>query len=506
MDNPKDLNQEPAAEGSSEGYRQIKLDKLAALQAAGRDPFGEVRYDRTHMAADVEANYDELEGKEVSVAGRLMAKRLHGKAGFGDIMDESGRVQIYFKKDVMGEQALAAAKELDLGDIIGLKGKVFMTRTGQVTVEVAEFTLLAKILQTLPEKWHGLQDVDQRYRQRYVDLIVNRDVLERLRLRSRAVSAIRRFLDGRGFLEVETPMLHAISGGATAEPFKTYWNALKSDYYLRIAIELHLKRLIVGGFEQVYEIGRVFRNEGVDTSHNPEFTMLELYWAYVDYTDIMALTEELTRHVAREVFQSEQVTYGEHELDFSQPFRKIKFDDAMKEWSGCSLADLKTMDDLKREAQRLGIKLPEERGFGRCLDEIFKELVEPHLVQPTFIIDYPVSISPLAKRMKSADKAAAGYPDDLDVTYRFELFAATMELANSFSELNDPVDQRQRLEFQISDKAEGASEVDEDFLTAMEYGMPPMGGLGIGIDRLLMVLSGTPAIREVIIFPQLRQK
>ncbi|MBN2080748.1 lysine--tRNA ligase [bacterium] len=493
-------------EGSTEGYRQIKLDKLGALQTAGHDPFSQVRYDRTHCAASIEACYDELEGQAVSLAGRLMAKRLHGKAGFGDIMDESGRVQIYFKKDVLGEEALEQAKELDLGDIIGLKGRVFKTRTGQVTVEVGEFTLLAKILQTLPEKWHGLQDVDQRYRQRYVDLIVNRDVLERLRLRSRAVSEIRRFLDGRGFLEVETPMLHAISGGATAEPFKTYWNALKSDYYLRIAIELHLKRLIVGGFERVYEIGRVFRNEGVDTSHNPEFTMLELYWAYVDYTDIMALTEELTRHVAREVFKSEQVTYGEYELDFSQPFRKVKFDDAMREYAGCSLAELKTMDDLKREAARLEIKLPEERGFGRCLDEIFKEMVEPHLVQPTFIIDYPVSISPLAKRMSAADKAAAGYPADLDVTYRFELFAATMELANSFSELNDPVDQRQRLEYQIADKAEGASELDEDFLTAMEYGMPPMGGLGIGIDRLIMILSGTPAIREVIIFPQLRHK
>jgi len=505
LDHEQD-NREKEPQLSTDELRRIKLDKLSELRSAGRDPFLNVRYDRTHHAADVEAGFSELEGKEVVVAGRLVAKRLHGKAGFGDVLDESGRLQVYFKRDVLGEEALERAKELDLGDIIGVRGKVFKTRTGQVTVEAAQFTLLSKILQTLPEKWHGLKDVDQRYRQRYVDLIVNREVMERLRRRSEAVSEMRRFLDGRGFLEVETPMLHAISGGATAEPFTTYWNALRSDFYLRIAIELHLKRLIVGGFEQVYEIGRVFRNEGVDTRHNPEFTMLELYWAYVDYHEIMALTEALVKHVAREVFDGEKVTYGEHEIDFGPEFAKLTFDEALRKWAGCGLADLRTLDDVKREAKRLDIELPAERGFGHCLDEIFKETVEPNLVQPTFIIDYPAALSPLAKRMSAADKEQAGYPADLDVVYRFEMFAATMELANSFSELNDPLDQRERLLAQISDKAEGAIDLDEDFLTALEYGMPPTGGLGIGVDRLLMVLSGTPAIREVIIFPQLRQK
>ena len=621
-------------ETGSDELRQVKLDKLAALQQAGQDPFQVVRYDHSHDAADIEADFAELEGKEVSVAGRLMAKRVHGKAGFADLADESGRIQLFIKKDNVGDEALAAFKLLDIGDIIGCRGTVMKTRTGQVSIAVTEYTLLTKTLQTLPEKFHGLTDVDQRYRQRYVDLIVNREVLDRLRKRSQAVSAIRRYLDGAGFLEVETPMLHAISGGATAEPFVTHWNVLKADYYLRIAIELHLKRLIVGGFERVYEIGRVFRNEGVSTRHNPEFTMLELYWAYTDYTDIMQLTEDIAHMLARDVFQQEQVTYGEYELDFSQPFRKMKFDDAMKEWAGCGLADLKTLEDVKREAKRLEIELPEDRGYEHCLDEIFKEKVEPNLVQPTFIYDYPVGLSPLAKRMTAEDKQKSGYPEDLDLTYRFELFAATMELANSFSELNDPVDQRQRLERQIQSKlpdklvlaynaiwgnadleeyelsesdyslfnnvvknldvnmeyikrlaeSSGADyhyweehgdvlpelalliraaavgeviirmmpfgcyderplsinklrrpinkaterfknvdnmkyiekaildteetlsqQLDEDFLTALEYGMPPTGGLGIGIDRLIMILSGTPAIREVIPFPQLRQ-
>ncbi len=485
-----------ARDQQADDYRQVKLDKLAALRAAGCDPFHEVRYDRTHSAAEVEASFDTLEGQEVAVAGRLMAKRLHGKAGFGDVMDESGRIQVYFKRDVLGEEALERAKELDLGDLIGVCGKAFKTRTGQVTVEAAEVTLLAKILKTLPEKWHGLTDVEQRYRQRYVDLIMNREVMERLRLRSEAVSEIRRFLDARGFLEVETPMLHAICGGGTAEPFVTHWNVLKADYYLRIAIELHLKRLIVGGFEKVYEIGRTFRNEGVSTRHNPEFTMLELYWAYVDYHDIMQLTEDLTRHLASEVFKREQVEFGDHTVDFSRPFAKMTFDEALRKWAGCGLGDLRTLEDVQREAKRLGIELPEERGFGHCLDEIFKERVEPQLIQPTFIIDYPAALSPLAKR----------HADNPDLTYRFELFMAGFEVANSFSELNDPLDQRERLERQIADKAEGISEVDEDFLTALEYGMPPTGGLGIGIDRLIMVLSGTTAIREVILFPQLRQK
>ncbi len=477
-------------------YRQVKLAKLAALKDAGRDPFHHVRYDFTHHAADVEEQFTTLEDKEVALAGRLVAKRIHGKAGFADMLDSSGRIQLFVKKDNVGEEALAAFKDLDVGDIIGCRGTVMKTRTGQVSVALSEFTLLAKSLQTLPEKWHGLTDVDARYRQRYVDMIVNREVFERLRLRSQAVSAARRWLDDQGFIEVETPVLHAICGGATAEPFVTHWNALKADFYLRIATELHLKRLVVGGMEKVYEIGRVFRNEGLSPRHSPEYTMLELYWAYVDYTEIMELTENLARMLAHDVFKQEKVAYGEWEIDFSQPFARMTFNDAMEQWAGCGLDKLATFDDVKREAKRLEIELPEERGYGHCLDEIFKERVEPHLVQPTFIIDYPKALSPLAK----------GHPDNPDVTYRFELFAATMELANSFSELNDPLEQRARMEAQIADKAEGAHEVDEDFLNAMECGMPPMGGLGIGIDRLIMVLSGTPAIREVIAFPQLRQK
>jgi len=517
--------QGPDGQGAELGadLRAIKLAKLRELKAAGADPFAQVRFDRTHNCGEIEPRFGELEGQTVALAGRIMARREHGKAGFADLQDESGRVQLYFKRDTVGEESFEQFKQLDLGDVIGCRGQVFRTRTGQVSVAVGEWLLLSKILQTLPEKWHGLADIEQRYRQRYVDLIVNRDVLARLRQRSQAVSAIRRLLDGKGFMEVETPMLHAICGGATAEPFVTHWNALRADYYMRIAIELHLKRLIVGGYERVYEIGRVFRNEGLDTRHNPEFTMLELYWAYVDYHDIMALTEELIVHLCDTVFggagfqpadaaggqdahPTRQVQYGENVLDFTPPFTKLTFDAAMRKYAGVGLDGLRTLADVKREAQRLGIYLNKEYGYEKALDELFKELVEPHLVQPTFIYDYPKGLSPLAKGMSAADKLAAGYPADLELCYRFELFAATMELANSFSELNDALEQRARMEEQIADNAEGYRELDEDFLTALEYGMPPTGGLGIGIDRLLMVLTGTTAIREVILFPQLRQR
>ena len=595
-------------------YREIKLQKLRELQEAGQDPFRHVRFDRKECSSAVLLMFTQFESREVTLSGRLVAKRVHGKAGFADLQDESGRIQLYFKKDIIGEEAFELYKQLDLGDIIGAKGKVFRTRTEQISIEVTEFTLLSKILQTLPEKFHGLTDVDQRYRQRYVDLIVNREVLTRLRNRSKAISEIRRFLDGKGFLEVETPVLHATAGGATAETFKTHWNALKSDFHLRIALELHLKRLIVGGFERVYEIGRVFRNEGISTRHNPEFTMLELYEAYVDYTDIMKLTEELVMRLAEAVFKIREVQYGDYKLDFSKPFAKITFNEAMEKWAGVGLDKLRTLEDVKREAKRLGIKLPEDRGFEACLDEIFKEKVEPNLIQPTFIYDYPKGLSPLAK----------SHPDNPELTYRFELFIATMEMANSFSELNDPLEQRERFEEQIRDRVPDAlladcqaekqlfeegqadgkvllgekgqqaleqferliswlssnegnekagwdgmpesgmvpwliefnealallglrhprlqsvstgvrmlrriasdydmpgrkellaafersdeyasAELDEDFLNALEYGMPPTGGLGIGIDRLIMVLSGTPAIREVIAFPQLKGK
>jgi lysyl-tRNA synthetase class 2 len=485
--------------------RQVKLDKLAALQAAGLDPWAQVRFDCTASASDVVNGYETLEGQEVAVAGRIMARRVHGKAGFADLQDQSGRVQLYFKKDIIGDESFERYSALDLGDIVGARGKVFKTRTEQVSIEVTEWVVLAKIIETLPEKFHGLTDIEQRYRQRYVDLIMNREVLERMAQRSRALSAIRRFLDARGFMEVETPMLHATVGGATAEPFVTHWNALKSDYYLRIALELHHKRLIVGGFEKIFEIGRVFRNEGVSTRHNPEFTMLELYWAYVDYTDIMALTEELIAHLAQDVFGNTEIAYGEQVISYRRPFKVMTFDAAMREYAGCGLTDLRTLADVEQQAARLGVALPKGGGYEKSLDEIWKERVEPHLVQPTFIIDFPLWISPLAKRIPPADLAARGYPADLELCYRFELFIATMEIAPSFSELNDPLDQRRRMEAQIADKAEGIREVDEDFITALEFGMPPTGGLGIGIDRLMMLLSGTEAIREVILFPQLRK-
>jgi lysyl-tRNA synthetase class 2 len=499
----------PDTEAHEEHHlRQHKLDKLRTLQAGGNDPFRHVRWDRNQCAAGIESTFMQLEkeGIAVSIAGRVMSRREHGKAGFADLQDESGRIQLYFKKDIVGEDSFAAFKELDLGDIVGVKGRVFKTRTEQITVEVQEWTLLSKILQALPEKWHGLTDVEQRFRQRYADMIVNRDVFQRLRKRSKAVAEIRRFLDQRGFLEVETPLLHAICGGATAEPFVTHWNALKADYYLRIAIELHLKRLIVGGLERVYEIGRVFRNEGLSTRHNPEFTMLELYWAYTDYTDIMQLTEDLVVHLAANVFKQTEVEYAGHKLNFKGPWRRMTFDAALREYCQVGLADLKTLDDVRREAARLGVALPKDGGYEKSLDEIWKERVEPHLVQPTFIHDYPVGLSPLAKRMSTEDMRKAGYAEGLELAYRFEPFVACMEIGNAFSELNDPVDQRVRMEAQIADMAEGINELDEDFITALEYAMPPTGGLGIGIDRLIMILSGTPSIREVIAFPQLRQK
>jgi lysyl-tRNA synthetase, class II len=492
----EELNVDQVPEQSPDQLRAIKLSKLSQLQTAGADPFAHVRWERSHGCGEIAPQFEALQGQSVALAGRIMARREHGKAGFADLQDESGRVQLYFKQDAIGAESFAQFTQLDLGDIAGCRGEVFRTRTGQVSVAVSEWVLLSKILQTLPEKWHGLSDIEQRYRQRYIDLIVNREVFERLKQRSQAVSAIRHWLDARGFMEVETPILHAICGGATAEPFITHWNALRADYYLRIAIELHLKRLIVGGYEKVYEIGRVFRNEGVSTRHNPEFTMLELYWAYVDYNDIMQLTEELIVHLCDSVMGSRQVRYGEFDLDFTPPFAKMTFDAAMRKWAGVGLLQLSSLEDVRREAERLGVYMNKEYGYEKALDELFKELVEPNLVQPTFVYDYPKGLSPLAKSI----------PGQPHLCYRFELFAANMELANSFSELNDPLDQRARMEEQIADKAEGYRELDEDFLTALEFAMPPTGGLGIGIDRLLMLLTGTPAIREVILFPQLRNK
>ncbi|MCC7477583.1 lysine--tRNA ligase [bacterium] len=511
----EDQEQQGHSGGQPEGashseLRSIKLAKLAALREGGRDPYRHVRWDRTHNCGVIAPDFEQLEGSTVVLAGRVMSKRDMGKAAFLDIQDESGRVQLYFKKDKLdeaqGEGSFDAAMQLDLGDILGVRGTVFRTRTGQASVEVQAYELLCKTLETLPEKWHGLTDTEQRFRQRYVDMIVNRESLARLTQRSRAVAEVRRFLDQRDFLEVETPVLHAVCGGATAEPFVTHWNALKADYYLRIALELHLKRLIVGGMERVYEIGRVFRNEGVSTRHNPEFTMLELYWAYVDYSDIMQLTEDLVVHLADNVFQAREVTYGDYALKLEAPFAKMTFNEALGRYAGCTLADLTTLEQVRAQGERLGLHMPREAGYEKSLDEIFKEKVEPHLIQPTFIYDYPKGLSPLAKSMPRDIAREKGYPDEVEICYRFELFLACMEVANSFSELNDPIDQRARMEAQVADKAEGIAEVDEDFLTALEYGMPPTGGLGVGIDRLVMVLSGTPSIREVLAFPQLRDK
>jgi len=496
-DEPRaDADPDAAGEIRQEDYRQTRIHKVMQLRDAGADPYREVRYDRTHGAGEIAPLFTQLEGQRVRVAGRVMAKRLHGKAGFADVRDESGRVQLYFKEEALGAESYHRYRELDLGDIIGAEGTVFRTRTGEVSVQVAEWVMLAKILQTMPDKWHGLADVDQRYRQRYVDMLVNPEVFDRLRQRSAAVSETRRFLDGRGFIEVETPVLHAICGGAAAEPFVTHWNVLKADYYLRIAIELHLKRLIVGGMEKVYEIGRVFRNEGLSPRHNPEFTMLELYWAYVDYTDIMQLTEDLVVHLCDTAFGGRSVRYGAMELDFTPPFARLSFDEALLKYAGVGLARLGTLEDIEREARRLGVHIAPDWGYAKALDEVFKEKVEPNLIQPVFIYDYPIGLSPLAKSI----------PGQPGLCYRFELFTAGMELANSFSELNDPLEQRSRMERQVAEHAEGARELDEDFLTALEYGMAPTGGLGIGMDRLVMVLGGTPAIREVIYFPQLRQK
>ncbi|MEP0815221.1 MAG: lysine--tRNA ligase [bacterium] len=520
-DETKDQDEQPGEpEALSETADRVMLEKLEALRAAGLDPYAEVRFDRTHNAAEIIEGYDALEGQNVRVAGRILTKRVMGKAGFADLHDQSGKIQLYFKRDDVkyargegaprpdgiedcaagrGLSAYELYKKLDLGDIIGAEGFVFKTKTGEISIHVESFTLLCKILRPLPEKWHGLTDVEARYRHRYVDLAINREVRDRFLTLCKAKSEIRRFLESRDFVEVETPLLHEIAGGATAEPFVTHYNALDQDMYMRIAIELHLKRLIVGGMERVFEMGRVFRNEGTSVKHNPEFTMLELYWAYADYGDVMELTESLVAHVAKNVFGSYLRSFGGIELDFTPPFKRMKFADAMRTCAGVELAQVRTLDAVVAKAKSIGLELPEKRTYEKVLDEIFKELVEPNLIQPTFILDYPVELTLLAKRR----------PDDPRLVYRFELFVAGFEIANSFSEANDPLDQRARMEEQVEEARAAGEEfraVDEDFLAALEYGMPPNGGLGIGIDRLCMLLSGQQSIREVLLFPQLRKK
>ncbi|MDI3538674.1 MAG: lysyl-tRNA synthetase, class [Bacillota bacterium] len=487
----------PAIDPSSElAARRRKLDEL---RARGQDPFKIDRFPFTHHAQEILANFDQLEGQEVRIAGRIMSKREHGKVTFAHLQDASGQIQIYARIDALGERAYEDFTDLDLGDIIGVEGKVFRTRRGEITVEVFSYTLLSKSLRPLPEKWHGLKDVEIRYRQRYLDLMVNPEVREVFVTRSRIIQFIRNYLTERGFLEVETPMLNPIPGGANARPFITYHNALDMQLYLRIAPELYLKRLIVGGFEKVFEINRNFRNEGIDTRHNPEYTAMEVYQAYVSGDEMMRLTEELIAACAQEIKGTTKIEYQGTLLDLTPPWPRVTMLDAVKEHSGLDFYNLKTAEEARRAARALGLEVDEQATWGEVLNEVFDELVEPKLIQPVFITDYPVEISPLAKRK----------PDNPAFTARFEPYIYGREMANGFSELNDPLDQRERFEKQMEKRAAGDEEahmLDEDFLTALEYGLPPTGGLGIGIDRLVMLLTDSPSIRDVLLFPLLKPR
>ncbi|BCV20108.1 lysine--tRNA ligase [Moorella sp. Hama-1] len=476
----------------------VRLEKLHQLQEAGIEPYGG-RFTATHTTTAIRDHFEELEGQEVALAGRLRAIRGHGKASFADLQDREGRLQLYIRLDNVGPETYKLFQMLDIGDIIGVRGRVFRTHRGEISIEVRQLNLLCKSLRPLPEKWHGLKDVDLRYRQRYLDLIVNPEVKEVFITRARIIRAIRSFLDERGFLEVETPTMHPIAGGAAARPFITHHNALDIDLYLRIALELHLKRLLVGGLERVYELGRIFRNEGISTKHNPEFTMLELYQAYADYQVMMDLLEEMVAFVARQALGTTVVTYQGDRLDLTPPWPRLTMMEAIKKYSGLDFDQLPTAQEARQAASSLGLEIPSDMERGKIINEVFEATVEPNLIQPAFILDYPVAISPLAKRKK----------DNPELTYRFEAFIAGRELANAFSELNDPIDQRRRFEAQMVERAAGDEEahmMDEDFLQALEYGMPPAGGMGIGIDRLVMVLTDSPSIRDVILFPTMRPR
>ncbi|WP_066185565.1 MULTISPECIES: lysine--tRNA ligase [Gracilibacillus] len=484
---------------------QVRLEKMENYREQGIDPFGD-KFVRTDLAADLFERYqdwtkEELEEQkiETTVAGRVMTKRGKGKVGFSHIQDLSGQIQLYVRKDQIGEETYEIFKSTDLGDIVGVTGIVFKTKVGELSVKATQFTMLTKSLRPLPEKFHGLKDVEQRYRQRYLDLITNMDSKHTFILRSKIIQSMRRYLDDKGYLEVETPMMHSIPGGASARPFETHHNALDIPLYMRIAIELHLKRLIIGGMEKVYEIGRVFRNEGVSTRHNPEFTMIELYEAYADYHDIMELVEELIAHIAKEVTGSMIITYGEHEIDLTPRWTRLHMVDAIKEYTGVDFWQQLTDEEAKALAKEHGVDVEDNMTYGHIVNEFFEQKVEDKLIQPTFVYGHPVAISPLAKKNK----------EDERFTDRFELFVVGREHANAFSELNDPVDQRERFEAQVKEKEQGndeAHEMDEDFLEALEYGMPPTGGLGIGIDRLVMLLTNSPSIRDVLLFPQMRNK
>lgn len=492
QENTKELTAVQLSE--QEGFRR---DKLKALQEAGNDPFEIVKYDVTHHSSEVLNGFDELEGKVVSVAGRLMNKRVMGKASFINIQDRDGRLQGYISKNDVGEESYLAFKKFDIGDIIGLKGEVFRTQKGEISVRASEITLLSKSLKVLPEKFHGLNDQELRYRQRYLDLIMNPEVKDTFIKRSAILREIRNYLDAQGFLEVETPVLQTIPGGAAARPFITHHNALDIDMYCRIALELPLKRLIVGGLERVYEIGRVFRNEGIDIRHNPEFTLIEIYQAYTDYHGMMDLAEGLFRTLAEKVVGSTKLNYGGYELDLGKPFERLSMVDAVKRYAGVDFDEIPDTEAARAVAKEKGIEYEERHAKGDILNLFFEEFVEKNLIQPTFIIDYPVEISPLTKRK----------PSKPDYTERFELFIVGREYGNAYSELNDPIDQRKRFEHQEAMRAAGDDEanmIDEDFLTALEYGMPPTGGIGIGIDRLVMLMTESVSIRDVILFPTMK--
>ena len=477
--------------------RKVRREKLSELQSSGRDPFVITKYDQTHHSQEIKDHFEELEGKKVSIAGRMMSKRVMGKASFCNVQDLKGNIQSYVARDSVGEENYKEFKKLDVGDIVGIEGEVFRTKTGEMSIHASHVELLSKSLQILPEKFHGLTNTDTRYRQRYVDLIMNPEVKDTFIKRSRILSAIRRYLDGEGFMEVETPMLVSNAGGAAARPFETHFNALDEDFKLRISLELYLKRLIVGGLERVYEIGRVFRNEGLDTRHNPEFTLMELYQAYTDYNGMMDLTENLYRHVAQEVLGTTKISYNGVEMDLGKPFERITMVDAVKKYAGVDWNEVETLEQARELAKEHHVEFEERHKKGDILNLFFEEYVEEHLVQPTFVMDHPIEISPLTKKK----------PENPDYVERFEFFMNGWEMANAYSELNDPIDQRERFKAQEEQLAQGdeeANTTDEDFLNALEIGMPPTGGIGFGIDRMCMLLTDSAAIRDVLLFPTMK--
>ena len=497
MAEQQNAKQQNAKEPDLNQLLKVRREKLAELQAAGKDPFQITKYDVTAHSEDVKADYAEWEGKEVSIAGRMMSKRVMGKASFCNVQDLKGNIQCYVARDDLGEEAYKDFKRMDIGDIVGIKGIVFTTKMGEISIHATSMVLLSKSLQILPEKYHGLTNTDVRYRQRYTDLIMNEDVKKTFVMRSRIISCIRRYLDGQGFLEVETPMLVANAGGAAARPFETHYNALDEDVKLRISLELYLKRLIVGGMERVYEIGRVFRNEGLDTRHNPEFTLMELYQAYTDYYGMMDLTENMFRHIANEVMGTTTIPYADVEIDLGKPFERLTMVDAIKKYAGVDFDEIQTTEEAKKLADEKGVHYEERHVRGDIINLFFEEFVEENLIQPTFIMDHPVEISPLTKKK----------PDHPEQVERFELYIYAREMCNAYSELNDPIDQRERFKAQEAALAAGddeANTTDEDFMNALEIGMPPTGGIGYGIDRLVMLFTNSPAIRDVLLFPTMK--